>query len=331
MLVDLPDELREALKKRFQGISWRQLGRTTKDLSDKYRSYRQAESPVAQSKIDVLAYAAYRMPATYAALVSVLTALREQRKNWCPRTVLDLGAGPGSGFWAATAVWPGIEQITAVDAQTQMISVGRELARDSSQPALRSTEWVQANLLEARLTRSYDLVLIAYVLAELNPSKIAEFIDRAWEVTNGALVVIEPGTPAGYSRVLLAGDRLVASGGFAVAPCPHNPRCAIGDGDWCHFSVRLPRSGIHRAAKGATLGYEDEKFSYVAISRTPVERAYSRILRHPQIRRGHIYLQLCAPEGPKTVVISKRDGELFNRARKASWGDAFDFPDRAKR
>jgi len=326
MLVELPDELSEALAKQFQGISGRQLGRTTRDLSARYRTGVPAAAPVARSDSDVVAYAAYRMPATYAADVAALAALREQREGWNPRTMLDLGTGLGSGAWAATRVWPSIEQITALDAQSRMIAVGRELARTASHPALRSVEWVHRDVVVAHVEGRYDLVLLSYVLGELNPARIEELIDRAWDVTDGALGVIEPGTPAGYARVILARDRLVAGGGFPVAPCPHDPPCAMGDEDWCHFSVRLPRSKMHRAAKGGTLGYEDEKFSYVAVSRAAVARTYSRVLRHPRVRGGHIYLQLCTPEGPRTVVISKRDKELYNRARKAAWGDAFDFP-----
>jgi ribosomal protein RSM22 (predicted rRNA methylase) len=266
------------------------------------------------------------MPATYAATVAALTALREQRPGWCPRTMLDLGAGLGAGMWAATAVWPELDRITAVEALAPMIAVGQDFVRVAKHPGLRTVEWLQADLLATGLTERYDLVLIGYVLAELPPSRVAEVVDRAWGATDGALTAIEPGTPDGYGRVLRAQDLLLASGGFPLAPCPHLPPCRMPEGDWCHFSVRLPRSQIHRAAKGATMGYEDEKFSYVAVTRAPAERSYSRILRHPQIRGGHVYLQICAPGGPKTIVVSKRDRELFHRARKSSWGDTFDVP-----
>lgn len=93
-----------------------------------------------------------------------------------------------------------------------------------------------------------------------------------------------------------------------------------------HFAVRLPRTRLHRAAKASDLAYEDEKFSYVVLSRTPGARQYSRIIRHPQVRKGHVSLELCTADGVKTVVISRRDGDLYSRARKASWGDVFDLP-----
>ena len=156
---------------------------------------------------------------------------------------------------------------------------------------------------------------------------VAGLVERAWQATNDVLVVVEPGTPEGYARVLAARDALRRAGGYPIAPCPHEPPCVMGEGDWIHFSVRLPRSRLHRTTKGGELGYEDEKFTYVAVSRTPPPPVPPRILRHPQIHSGHIALQLCTSEGPKTVIISKRDKDLFRRARKAAWGDLFDLTD----
>ena len=43
--------------------------------------------------------------------------------------------------------------------------------------------------------------------------------------------------------------------------------------DWCHFTQRLPRSRAHKQIKGAELPFEDEKFSYVALTRAPAARA----------------------------------------------------------
>ena len=56
----------------------------------------------------------------------------------------------------------------------------------------------------------YDLVTAAYVLGELPETALAATLDRAWAATAGALVIVEPGTPAGYGRVLAARSRLGA-------------------------------------------------------------------------------------------------------------------------
>jgi ribosomal protein RSM22 (predicted rRNA methylase) len=73
-----------------------------------------------------------------------------------------------------------------------------------------------------------------------------------------------------------------------------------------------------------TRGFEDEKYSYVALARTPVPRPSTRIIGQPQIRPGHVLLQLSTETGIERMTISKRDREAYRRARKAGWGDALD-------
>ncbi len=100
-------------------------------------------------------------------------------------------------------------------------------------------------------------------------------------------MIVEPGTPDGYARMIEARDRLIAAGFHVAAPCPHSAACPIVPGtDWCHFSARVSRSSLHRQIKGGTLAYEDEKFSYVAATRRPVTPAPARVVRKPQIRKG---------------------------------------------
>jgi ribosomal protein RSM22 (predicted rRNA methylase) len=170
--------------------------------------------------------------------------------------------------------------------------------------------------------------VLAYVLGELDARDRDRAVDRVVEATatpDGLTVIVEPGTPEGYARVLRARERLVERGGFVTAPCPHDGACpwAESQSDWCHFSVRLTRSAAHRAAKGGTLGYEDEKFSYVAVSRQPTARTAARVLRHPQIRPRHIELELCTPLGIQRRTVTKRDREGFRQARKTDWGESF--------
>ena len=78
--------------------------------------------------------------------------------------------------------------------------------------------------------------------------------------------------------------------------------------------------------KQATLSYEDEKFSYIAASRTIGLPIQGRVVRHPQIRPGHIHLQLCTPEGLKSTIVTRKDKEAFREARDIVWGDALKQP-----
>ena len=289
------------------------------DLSRRYRDSERECGPVARSPEDVLAYATTRLPATYAAIGIALGELHE-RISFEPATQLDLGAGPGTAIWAAAELWPSLRRATAVEPEAAMVRLGLELAARSA--SLPEVKWAGGTLPGAVPAGRFDLVTLGYVLGELDDDARAGTIDRAWAAAVHALVVVEPGTPAGYRRVLAARDRLLAAGGTVVAPCPHDRECPLeGTDDWCHFAVRVARTSAHRLAKEAQLGHEDEKFSYVVVARAPAPRAAARVLRHPQLRRGHVALEVCAPEGLRNETVSKREGERYRRARKLSWGD----------
>jgi ribosomal protein RSM22 (predicted rRNA methylase) len=193
-----------------------------------------------------------------------------------------------------------------------MVAAGRELT-----PA---ANWVRADASAAR--GPADLVLASYVLGELH-EPVAQ---RLWEQTADTIVFVEPGTPAGYRRILDARAAVIEAGGFTVAPCPHDVSCPLPEGDWCHFSVRLPRSKLHRRAKGVELGYEDEKYSYAVLSREPVPKASARIIRQPQIRSGHVILATCEPGGTERRTVSRKQGALYREAKNVAWGDAIDLP-----
>ncbi|AYG83227.1 hypothetical protein DWB77_05423 [Streptomyces hundungensis] len=150
-------------------------------------------------------------------------------------------------------------------------------------------------------------------------------MDAAAAAATGAVVIVEPGTPDGYARIIEARDRLIAAGLHIAAPCPHSAACPIEPGtDWCHFSARVSRSSLHRQVKGGSLAYEDEKFSYLAATRFPPEPAAARVIRRPQIRKGQVLLELCtAQEQLRRETVSKRHGTLYRAARDAEWGDSW--------
>jgi ribosomal protein RSM22 (predicted rRNA methylase) len=142
-----------------------------------------------------------------------------------------------------------------------------------------------------------------------------------WSKTRDTLLVVEPGTPAGHARIIALREQLIASGAHVLAPCPHDGRCPLRQPDWCHFSQRLPRSQAHRQIKGAELPFEDERFSYVALSRTPVASRPARILAQPVVSKVEVTAKLCTPDGVTTARVPRRDKEAYARARRWRWGD----------
>jgi ribosomal protein RSM22 (predicted rRNA methylase) len=116
--------------------------------------------------------------------------------------------------------------------------------------------------------------------------------------------------------------QLIASGAHVAAPCPHDDKCPLQGPDWCHFTQRLPRSQAHRQIKGAELPFEDEKFSYVALSRTPVAARPARVLAQPAVSKVEISAKLCTPDGLITARVPRRARQDYARARRWRWGDA---------
>jgi ribosomal protein RSM22 (predicted rRNA methylase) len=262
----------------------------------------------------VAAYLAYRAPATFAAAAAVFRQVVLQRPDWEPRSLLDVGAGPGVAAWAAIETWPSLTDLSLVEVEPEMIVAGRQLLPDG--------RWTSGDVSGAR--GPAELVLCSYVLGEIADPAAAAV--RLWEQATETVVFVEPGTPDGYRRVLAARTAVLEHGGHTVAPCPHDLACPLPEDDWCHFAVRLPRSRLHRRAKRAELGYEDEKFSYTVLSREPVSSAAARIIRQPQVRSGHVNLVLSEPDGIHERTVSRKQGSLYKEARGAAWGDAIELP-----
>ncbi|ANN14790.1 rRNA methyltransferase [Amycolatopsis orientalis] len=323
VVAALPDPLRSALDEELGKYPQTRLTQSVERLSSRYRENNPATAPILSSEVDIAAYAGYRMPATYAAVHAVLAEAALRAPEFAPRTQIDVGGGTGAAIWAAADVWPSLEKSTVVEQVAGAIALGRRLAEHAGGPAVRGSTWQRGLIDPAAPAPDADLVTLSYVLGELPEARRTDVV-RWLSAKAGMLVLIEPGTPAGYERIVQARDELVELGLSLVAPCPHEGACPIPRGkDWCHFSARLPRTGLHRQLKAGTLGFEDEKFSYVVASRTAPERADGRILRHPLKRKGMVSLTLCAEAGLTETIVTKRHGQAYRAARDAEWGDAW--------
>ncbi|MGW5747922.1 small ribosomal subunit Rsm22 family protein [Amycolatopsis sp. NPDC003861] len=320
----LPDDLSSALDDELARHPVARLTQSVDRLSARYRQGDAATSPILSSEADVAAYAGYRMPATYAAVHAVLAEAALRAPGFEPRTQIDVGGGTGAAVWAAADVWPSLAECSVLEQVAGAIGLGKRLASGSSRGAVRNTEWRRGFVDPASPAPDADLVTLSYVLGELPDATRTDVVRwLAAEATTVAL--IEPGTPAGYERIRAARAELIELGLHVVAPCPHDGACPIVPGrDWCHFAARLPRSGLHRRLKAGTLGFEDEKFSYVVASRLRPEPPDARIIRHPKKHKGWVALDLCTADGLKPgVAVSKKQGPRYRDARDAEWGDGW--------
>ncbi len=297
-IVQLPEHVRRIIEERAGAMGFKRMERAAAELS---AAYREERAPRLSDDERTAAYLAMRMPATYAAAV---TALREVPHI---NSVLDIGGGTGAASLAARERFPHAS-LTIVERDRAFAEAAREWLPDA-----------ETILGDARgKLPERDLVIASYSLGEMGEGVAT----RLWNAARVALVVVEPGTPAGFSRIRHeVRDELLALGAHMVAPCPGEAECPIAAPDWCHFAARVERSSIHRRIKHAELGYEDEKFSYVVLAREPQAPAQSRIIRRPQQKPGLIVLETCTPAGLRTEHVKKRDREQYRAARRAGWGD----------
>lgn len=319
-MSEISTELRAALERASAGASTVAVTAAVERLSGRYRTVAAADAPILSSPTDVLAYAVYRMPATYAA---VRLALEHGVDAGLGRveSLVDLGGGTGASVWAAAEVLPDLARATVLEQVAAAHALGRTLAGG----VVPATDWRTWRLGEP--VPSADLVTISYVLSELSSAQQQRVVDDAMGAAGRAVLVVEPGTPDGHRRVLAARSALIDAGWQVLAPCPHALGCPLAVDDWCHFAARVNRSALHRKVKGGELSHEDEKFSYVLAVRPTdgeVGTRAARVVRHPVKRKGLVELRLCRPDGTAgREIVSKRQGPAYKQARDVSWGDAW--------
>lgn len=312
--------LKQAIESELAGSHLQQMAGARENLTKRYRE-RPVGGKLVQTKMERQAYIAARLPATAGVAYHVLDLIRGRMPDRYMGNFLDLGAGPGSVMWAAAEVFPEIEQMTLIDQDTELAAIGQRLASHSNHSSIRTAYWKQGDLSSINSLPTHDLVVFSYSIGELSSTASSKILEVAWNACKNVLVVIEPGTPVGFERIRTVRSELIALGGHLIAPCPHAHGCPMEKGNWCHFSQRIERSSLHRQIKEGSLGYEDEKFSYVAFSKTPITLPEGRILRHPLKRSGHVHFTLCAKEGLEDKIISKKTPDTYKYARKLEWGD----------
>lgn len=299
--MSLPQYILETIEELIAPYQQRELKKARTDLTHKYRSH---AAHYMETDQEVLSYLITRLPATYKVACKVFEELEKRYPETLFSSHLDLGSGPGTMALAFPT-----SSTTLVEKDPKLIQIGKKL--------VQSGTWLQADMTKAPLT-PHDLVTFSYSLGELSNKK--EMLHKAWTACRHSLILIEPGTPKGFQVILEARKTLLELGALIAAPCPHAHTCPY---DWCHFSERLERQKIHKDLKGGTKGYEDEKYSYLIVSRFPPTPFQSRLIAPPEKHSGHIRLKLCTPEGIQDIILSRKDQELYRQAKKMELGDSY--------
>lgn len=323
MTPNLPAWLQSAIEHQLHAHNTNELNAASANITHHYRKLKPSRQAI-KHNADVGAYLAARLPATYAAISASLYQTLDRLPDFEPLTMLDIGAGPGTASFAAHTQLPSLQSFVLLDDNIPFLDVAKQLVTGAPID-LQQAQITCADITSIAVLPQSDLIIAGYSLVELSSTVQSILIKRLWQACSGVLLIVEPGTPKAYANLMLLRSQLIEAGAYVVAPCVGNYACPLEPNDWCHFSQRLPRSRAHMQAKCANVPFEDEKFSYIAMSRSQIKMSQARILAPPVMNKAGIEFKVCAENGLEQRQIPARDKLLFKQARKLGWGDVIEF------
>ncbi|KAI8644418.1 mitochondrial small ribosomal subunit Rsm22-domain-containing protein [Parasitella parasitica] len=324
------------------------------DGSRKAKKLRNASSSSAKALIEPhklsygpresVAYAAGVLPSTFAAITNVMHEISARIADFRPRSMLDFGTGPGTAIWAARGVFK-LEKCVGVDLSEDMLRVAEHLEESVKTEGDSAIEFKRYLAFDPKAPKT-DLVVGAFTLGDIASTALQKStVEQLWAQTGDILVLIERGTPIGFSNIARARQCILDSesvNAHVVAPCSHDRPCPLlfspqakPEALWCHFSQRVQRPPFLMKTKHSKSNAEDSKYSYVVLRRgnrpkaatTIEEQAYQwpRLIQPPLKKNGHVVMDVCSKEGEiQRMVVPKSQGKIpYRDARKAMWGDLF--------
>ncbi|HET9452112.1 MAG TPA: small ribosomal subunit Rsm22 family protein [Aggregicoccus sp.] len=260
------------------------------------------------------AYLLFYWPVSYAQARQALGELPSR-----PRSVLDLGSGPGPLAFAAMDA--GAAEVTAADRSKPALTLARALAAEAGE-ALATRDWdplKKSPLPEGQ----FDLVTMGHVLNELYGTGDAATSPRAALLESvlervkkgGSLLILEPALRETSRGLLKVRDVLVAKGYAVRAPCMFRGPCQalVKESDWCHAERAWPMPRVvEELARAASLHKESLKMSYLILAprgeawaEPPAGRLF-RIVSESLEGKGRQRYMGCGPEGRVGLALQER-------------------------
>lgn len=321
--MTLPLSLEKIILNLLEGVSTPLLDKAQQELSLAYRAQTEKNAlkkVFLNTDVQRLVYLGTRFPPIYAAIQAIAEKFISKIEPGSIQSMLDLGAGPATCYLALREFFPFLTTIDLIERDLGMSQLGRKLLEGQ-----RGFKYHSQNLETLDLKQTYDLITASYSLSELSLDHLKKLVPKLWQFTSRHLLIVESGTPYGFETILEIRKMLLEQGAFILLPCPGEMACPMAvnsQKQWCHFAVRLQRNQFQRLLKRATLGYEDEKYSYLIATKVPPLQRNERIVKTPEKHSGHVRLTLCTNEGLIQKTISKKH-DNYKSLRKAEWGDAF--------
>src|SRR5690242_11740537 len=126
--MELPPRLRRAVDQALEGVALAELTQAAARLSERYRGEALDGTLHISNDLAAKAYLATRLPATYAAVRDAMAKLAELRPDFHPKSLLDVGSGPGTALWAAADCWPELDDAMLLEGAAAMRKWGEILS-----------------------------------------------------------------------------------------------------------------------------------------------------------------------------------------------------------
>lgn len=317
--MKLPDSLEMLIEEETNQYKLSELKEYSEKLSDKYMNEKRTGKTLLSKKEEAIVYSVIRMPATFGAIYTSLSKALENVDVEI-NSLLDIGAGTGAGSFAVSELLD-IKNITCLERETAMMELGKKLMLNEG---LENVKWIDKDFIKDEINEKADLVIVSYMINELKEEDRILVLDKLLSCTNKILLIVEPGTPEGFKNIKKIRDEIIRRRLHILAPCTHHEKCQLSEDDWCSSLVRVQRTKIHKILKGGDVPFEDEKFSYIAISPNLNNKTYARILRHPIIQNKMIRLKLCTEKNIQEVIVTKKNTDLYKEIKKKNIGDSID-------
>ena len=309
--MQLPVDLQNKINELYLEFSKKELTETQAGLTKKYKEQTGDSKSLINSKKDSLVYSISRMPATYSVIFSLVKNLVKQGFLDNIEKIADVGSGTGAGYFALSDIFNDASFLL-FERDKFMIDIFSKLVDGKIQP-------IKTDIVKDDVEIDADLTIASYVLSEMTENDRLLTVKKLLPKGNSSLLLIDTGTPEVYRQFMQIKNHIQKQGYFVVAPCV-SKNCML-ENDYCQFYARVERSAIHRIIKNATLSYEDEKYFYLLIQKEDFKNKQSRVIRRPRFAPNIVEHTLCMSDGVKKKIFTKREKELFKRAKKAEIND----------
>lgn len=311
--MNLPFEVHKKVCLLYLDMKQSSLKQMREILTDKYKNNSGRSVDLVENSDEGILYSISRMPATFSVVCTLLQELVYEGLLEDVSTVIDVGSGTGSGYFAVRETFEDAK-IDLYEKNKNMIHVFNKI---TDEPVAVN----EADIIKQNIDGSADLVMASYVLSEMTQTDRETVLKKLCDAAKKYILIVDSGTPQNFAELLRLARLASGSGFHLVAPC-FNEVCPLS-GDYCQFYSRVERSSLHRISKSGKLPYEDEKYFYILLSKQPRTFSGERVIRRPKILPDEIDLCLCSNSGVTVRKVTRKDGQDFKRAKKVKINQIF--------